>query len=231
MGILSLSNKHTSCNEIFEQNKKSDASMIYSDASKVEEFSIELSVGDQWAEDISKEKAIMYAIENEEISIKPQTSIVLEIKEDLHVPFNMYGLVLQTGSVFLEQGILIGSGKIEPSFNGKLRLLIFNTSKTKRVLKKGQKIASAIFMRTDKTIKAPIYNHSRDSVQKNRGIIARLHTSFLSDKKFVITIVVNIITSSLAVALITGILPVNNKTTASLNQISIKTEPKTTKTD
>jgi len=160
MGILSLRGKHTNCKEAFELNKKSDVSFIHTDASDVEGFSIELSVGDQWAKDLSKEKAVMYAIEDL-ITIKPQSSIVLEVKENIHVPFNMYGLVLQTGSVFLEQGILIGAGKIEPSFDGKLRMLIYNTSKTKRTLKKGQKIASAIFMRTDKTIKAPIYNHNR----------------------------------------------------------------------
>lgn len=206
MGVLSLSGKHTNCNEVFEANKKSDASLLYSDAENIEEFSVELSVGDQWAQDLTKEKAIMYAIEGDEISIKPQSSIVLEVKENFQVPFNMYGLVLQTGSIFLEQGILIGAGKIEPSFDGKLRILIYNTSRTKRTLQKGQKIASAIFMRTDKTIKASIYKDNRESVQKKRGLLAKMLAFLKEDKKFTISLLAMIITSSLTAAFVSAAL-------------------------
>lgn len=202
MGILSLRGKHTNCKEAFELNKKSDASLIHSDASDVEEFSIELSVGDQWAKDLSKEKAVMYAIEDL-ITIKPQSSIVLEVKENIHVPFNMYGLILQTGSVFLEQGVLIGAGKIEPSFDGKLRLLVYNTSKTKRTLLKGQKIASAIFMRTDKTINASIYSNNRAPVPKKRGTMAKVYSFFADDKKYTINLIATTLTSSLIAVLFT----------------------------
>lgn len=200
MGILSLKDKHTDCNEEFERNKKSDASLICSDASTIEEFSIELSVGEQWAEDLSNEKAVMYAIEGSSISIKPQSSIVLEVKESIKVPFNMYGLILQTGSIFLEQGVLIGAGKIEPSFDGKLQLLIYNTSKTKRTLQKGQKIASAIFMRTDRTINASIYTNSRSSVQKKMGFIKKTWAFFASDIKYTVGLIVTILTSSTVAA-------------------------------
>ncbi len=225
MGILSIKGKHTNCNETFEINKKSDASLIYSDASMVEEFSIELSVGDQWAKDLTKEKATMYAIEDDEISIKPQSSIVLEVQENIQVPFNMYGLILQTGSVFLEQGILIGAGKIEPSFNGKLRMLIYNTSKTKRTLKKGQKIASAIFMRTDKTIKASIYNNNRALVQEKRGGIAKALAFFNADKKFTINLLAMIITSSLTAAIVTYSLSSNDEKTAQPDQQPVIEQP------
>ncbi|RZM73950.1 hypothetical protein C3B51_20475 [Pseudoalteromonas rubra] len=206
MGILSIKEKHTDSNEAFERNKKSDASLIYTDAGTVEEFSIELSVGDQWAKDLTKEKASMFEIEGEGISIKPQSSIVLEVQEHIQVPFNMYGLVIQTGSVFLEQGILIGAGKIEPSFDGKLRMLIYNTSKTKRSLKKGQKIASAIFMRTDKTINASIYKDKRALVKENRGKMAKICAFFNADKKFTINLLAMIITSSLTAAIVTSVL-------------------------
>ncbi|WP_158770946.1 hypothetical protein [Paraglaciecola sp. L1A13] len=204
MGILSIKGKHTDCNEIFELNKTSDASRIYSDATMIEEFSIELSIGDVWAEDISKDKAVMYAIEDNEISIPPQTSIVVEVQENIQVPFNMYGLILQTGSVFLEQGILIGAGKIEPSFDGKLRLLIFNTSRTKRTLKKKQKIASAIFLRTDKTIKTSIYKNNREFLhKKKKGRFTQVRSFFASDMKFTLTLIAMIITSSLTTVLFT----------------------------
>jgi deoxycytidine triphosphate deaminase len=215
MGILSIKGKHTTCNEAFELNKKSDASLIYSDASMVEEFSIELSVGDQWAKDLSKEKAVMYAIEDV-ITIKPQSSVVLEVKENIHVPFNMYGIILQTGSVFLEQGVLIGAGKIEPSFNGKLRLLVYNTSKTKRTLQKGQKIASAIFMRTDKTINASIYNNNRVPVPKKRGKLAKMYSFFTDDKKFTITLIASVLSSSLIAAFVASYLASDDGRTGSL---------------
>jgi deoxycytidine triphosphate deaminase len=221
MGILSISGKHTNSNEAFEVNKKSDASLIYSDAKMVEEFSIELSVGEQWAKDLSKEKAIMYAIEDDEILIKPQSSIVLEVQENIQVPFNMYGLILQTGSVFLEQGILVGAGKIEPSFDGKLRMLIYNTSKTKRTLKKGQKIASAIFMRTDKTIKAPIYSNSRVLVKEKRGMMVMVRAFFIADKKFTINLLAMIITSSLTAAIVTYSLSSSDEKIDELGQLPV----------
>ena len=219
MGILSIKGKHTDCNEAFEVNKKSDASLIYSDAQMVEEFSIELSVGEQWAKDLSKEKAIMYAIEDDEISIKPQSSIVLEVQENIQVPFNMYGLILQTGSVFLEQGILIGAGKIEPSFDGKLRMLIYNTSKTKRTLKKGQKIASAIFMRTDKTINASIYKNNRTLVKENRGKLAKIIAFFANDMKNTVNLFASILSSSLVAALLTIYVTSNESSPAHTEQL------------
>lgn len=212
MGILSIKGKHTDCNEAFERNKKSDASLIYTDTDtdSVEDFSIEFSVGDQWAKDLTKEKASMFEIEGDEISIKPQSSIVLEVKEHIKIPFNMYGLILQTGSVFLEQGILIGAGKIEPSFDGKLRMLIYNTSKTKRTLKKGQKIASAIFMRTDKTINASIYNDKRALVKERRGTIAKTRAFFSADKKFTVSLFFNLVTSSVAAVIVSYFLLSND---------------------
>lgn len=210
MGILSIRGKHTDCNETFERNKKSDASLIYTDTDAVEDFSIEFSVGNQWAKDLTKEKATMFEIEGDEISIKPQSSIVLEVKEHIKVPFNMYGLILQTGSIFLEQGILIGAGKIEPSFDGKLRMLIYNTSKTKRTLKKGQKIASAIFMRTDKTINASIYKDKRALVKERRGAIVKTLAFFGGDKKFTINLIAMIITSSLTAAIVAHNMSLND---------------------
>lgn len=203
MGIISVKGKHTDNIEEYERNKRSDASFIFSDAATIEEFSIELSAGNQWAEDISKEKAVMYEVEGDELSIKPQTSIVLEVKENIHVPFNMYGMILQTGSIFLEQGILIGAGKIEPSFDGKLKLLIYNTSKTRRTIKKGQKIASAIFMRTDKTLNASIYKNNRTSVKRNRTHSEKFSDFFSSNRKFIISQTITIATSSLVVFFLT----------------------------
>jgi deoxycytidine triphosphate deaminase len=227
MGILSIKGKHTDCNEAFERNKKSDASLIYTDtdADAVEDFSIEFSVGDQWAKDLTKEKASMFEIEGDEISIKPQSSIVLEVKEHIKVPFNMYGLILQTGSVFLEQGILIGAGKIEPSFDGKLRMLIYNTSKTKRTLKKGQKIASAIFMRTDKTINASIYKDKRALVKESRGATAKALAFFSADKKFTVSLFFNLVTSSVAAVIVSYFLLSNDNNIPPTEELVVIEKP------
>lgn len=205
MGILSLKSKSTTSQEKFEMNKKSDASLLFSDSENIEDFSIELTVGDQWAEDLSKEQAVMYGVENKTVVLKPKTSIILEVKETINVPFNMYGIILQTGSIFIEQGILIGAGKIEPSYNGKLQLLVYNTSKTKRTLKQGQKIASAIFMRTEHTLNTPINTTNRKPIFKKSTLVQRISNFFLNDMKFTLPLIVSII------AILISTYNINNK--------------------
>lgn len=203
MAILSVKSRQTFDPNLYEQYKKSDSSLIYVSADHTEEFSVELTMGEQWADDISKDKPVMYAVENGKVTLKPNSSIVVEVAETIHVPFNMYGIIVATGGTFLEQGIIIGAGKIEPSYCGQLKILLYNTSSAKRSISIGKKVASAIFFRTDRTITASLPSPRQDVVEKRRGTIVRVKEFFLSDPKFTLNLIVTALTSSLIATLIT----------------------------
>ncbi|MDF5995101.1 hypothetical protein P4200_12665 [Pseudomonas aeruginosa] len=80
----------------------------------------------------------------------------MEAAEEIKVPHNRYGIVLPTGSLFLSRGVLVASAKVEPAFDGKLKLRIFNTTNKNVCLTKGEKLGSVIFSpQNRRTPKAP----------------------------------------------------------------------------
>jgi dUTPase len=203
MAVLSVKSRQTVDPNLYEQYKKSDSSLIYVSTNHTEEFSIELTMGDQWADDISRDKPVMYAVEDGRVMLKPNSSIVVEVAEKIQVPFNMYGLIVPTSVTFLEQGIIIGAGKIDPSYCGHLKILLYNTSNVRRSVTIGKKIASAIFFRTDRTITASLPSPREDVIAKRRGSLTRFKDFLLSDPKFTLQLVVTALTSSVVAALIT----------------------------
>lgn len=67
------------------------------------------------------------------------------------MPNNKFGIVLSTGSLFLQEGVQIPSAKVEPGYSGILKLRLVNSSNKKVFLNKNQKIASIIFFDTSHT--------------------------------------------------------------------------------
>ena len=135
MSVISLEERITTDLAEFEKLKKSDQSRIFCRADKIEPFAIVLTLGDQWAANISRSDPAMYAIEGNEIEIPSLSSVVVEVEETLILPFNIYGIITQKGAAFLEDGLILAAGKVDPSFSGKLQVLIFNTTKSSRILK------------------------------------------------------------------------------------------------
>lgn len=153
MSIVQIKNRTTNSIEDFSKNSSSSNSYIYTSASveNIEHFSIEITLGEGWNDNYSEADVGLRKI-NDSITVSGRGSIVVEIAEDISVPFNRYGIVLPTGSLFLAQGILIASAKIEPAFSGRLKLRLFNTTDKKIKIAKGRKLGSVIFFSTDATI-------------------------------------------------------------------------------
>lgn len=152
MSIIQIKGRTTSDERLFRDNSYSGSSYILTDADEknIEEFSIEITIGEGWSDNYSPTNKKMMKIDDE-ISIGARASIVIEAKEEIWVPFNRYGIIVPTGSMFLSKGILVAPAKIEPAFQGKLMLRLINTTQSKYVLKKGEKLASAIFFPTEST--------------------------------------------------------------------------------
>lgn len=162
MSVIQIKDRTTECEAKFTNFSSSSNSFIYTTASEsnLENFSIEISLGEGWNENYSEAHVGLIKI-HDSINVGGRGSIVVEVAEVIRVPYNRYGIVVPTGSLFLTQGILIASAKVEPAFNGKLKLRLFNTTDKKIKLEKGRKLGSVIFFSTESAIPHDII--SRDS--------------------------------------------------------------------
>ncbi|SNX58743.1 Deoxycytidine triphosphate deaminase [Nitrosomonas ureae] len=153
MTVLQIKDRTTSCQEDFNEYALSSNSFIFTTASEsnIEEFSIELTLGEGWNDKYSPFDKKLSRISDDGITIPGHGSIVVEVHDEIRVPHNRYGIVLPTGSLFLSRGILIASAKVEPAFVGKLKLRMFNTTSKRISLKKGEKVGSIIFFSTEST--------------------------------------------------------------------------------
>jgi deoxycytidine triphosphate deaminase len=164
MSVVQLKDRITNSPEEFTRFSSSTNSQIFTTAehSAIENFSIEISLGEGWNDNYSDADVGLRKIDKF-IIVPRGGSIVVEIAEEIRVPFNKYGLVLPTGSLFLAQGILIASAKVEPAFCGRLKLRLFNTTAKKVTLVKGRKLGSVIFFSTESTM-------PHDMISRNSSI-------------------------------------------------------------
>lgn len=165
MTVIQVKGRTTESEEYFDNHSLSNSSYIYTTASEknIEEYSLELTVGSGWNNSYSPKNRGLIAI-TEGITIQRHGSIVVEVGEEIHVPHNRYGIVLPTGSMFLSQGILVASAKVEPAFIGKLKLRMYNTTDREANISKGEKIGSVIFFSTESTkVHDKIYKNSETS--------------------------------------------------------------------
>lgn len=164
MTVIHLQDRNTTLETLFNSQRSSQASvLLVNKEAKVERFSLELTVGTSWAKIFSPSQRSFVQIDSNGVRIGRHDSIVIEVAEDIHVPNNMYGILVPTGSLFLGLGILIAPAKIEPGFAGKLTLRLFNTTAEKYTLKTGQKLGSAIFFPTDTTV-------DHETLRRERGV-------------------------------------------------------------
>ncbi len=152
MALINIRQRVTKDSAKFERFISSDSSVLLSDGNIVEDWSIELTLGDYWTAKPASEPPRMYPSEFGEVGIGPHSSVLIEVKEHLRVPNNMFGFLLPKGKLLLEHGILMATTKIEPRYEGRLRILLYNTTSNKQYLKRGMVIASSVFLSTSVTL-------------------------------------------------------------------------------
>jgi len=152
MSVKIVDGRTTSEEQIFYKSETSPNSLIFTDADSknIEKFSLEVSLGEGWNENYSPFSNNLYKIINE-ITVRPRGSIVVQVKESIKVPFNRYGILLPTGSMFQTKGIMVAPAKVEPAFEGKLKLRLFNTTNSSVKINIGEKLASIVFFDTELT--------------------------------------------------------------------------------
>ncbi|WP_329763817.1 dCTP deaminase domain-containing protein [Stenotrophomonas geniculata] len=207
MSVIEISRRISQDEKTFLDSSSSDKSLLYLKGGlDPGAYSIDLSVGCAWNERYGPTSSQLYRIPQDGLDIGRHGSIVIEVAEDIKVPHNMYGILVPTGSLFLDRGILIAPAKVEPSFSGHLKLRLFNTTEYKYCLRSGDKIASIVFFSTENTSFQP----------KSEKISATVDTKVPFKKRFdgwvsrnhnqLITWAIMIVCSSASAALFSSLL-------------------------
>ena len=203
MSVVHIQNRITRDQKSFEDNAASDRSLLWlSESANAEAFSIDLTVGDQWSEKYGSTSNEMHKIADDGMRILRHGSVVVTAAENIRVPHNMYGVLVPTGSLFLDKGILIAPAKVEPSFTGNLKLRMFNTTALKHTLKKGDKLGSVIFFSTETTqFQKPVTKNSV-LISKPIPLIERVSQWCKKNINQLITWIISLFGGSLIAALI-----------------------------
>lgn len=203
MSIIDIKSRTTTSARTFQDSKSSDRSVAWVDeGTNVERFSVELSIGEAWSRRYGPASNEMLAIPDEGIKLGANQSVVVEVAERIAVPHNMYGLVIPTGSLFLNLGIILAAAKIEPSFNDRLKLRLVNTSGESRVVKRGQKVASAIFHSTETTEFSAEFHKKSVTATRAPGRIRTLSSWMKRNPVQLTTWFITFVTSSVSAALL-----------------------------
>ncbi|MEH1841154.1 MAG: hypothetical protein V7L20_20945 [Nostoc sp.] len=118
-------------NVIFIQNL--DAKQIRNtDSSNV---TYDLKVGDEYRD--HRESGKTDLLDNGRISLQPGSTVIIETAETFKLPKSRFGHIVPKVSL-LQDGLSNTSSKIDPGYDGKLSITVFNLGKRTVQLKKGQ---------------------------------------------------------------------------------------------
>lgn len=154
MGVVDLSNRLTSDWDKYCTFLKSSSSYVFTenieklDKEDLGSTTINLLAGDKyWNPNSPKEKLIS----QKGLNIKPKESIVLVVKNKIGLPLNVFGSIYGRGTNIFN-GFFVSSGKIDPGFQGYLKIGLYNGNNKKITIKTGEIIASCSFYNMDLTL-------------------------------------------------------------------------------
>ena len=194
MAIVDLSTRITNNWLDFHQNQLSSDSSIYINQDSIilddGPASIDFSVGEKW---FFQNDNTAYKVTNDGIILTPFQSILIETFEEIALPYNIFGLVTGKG-LQIFQGTFISTGKINPGFNGKLKIGIYNGSKKKIKLYKNKPLCTCVFFEMESNLKVPIKNQADLSVQLIKPIGKKLQfVLYLKENKEIIAIFISVL--------------------------------------
>lgn len=140
----------------YERHSQSDASLLLTRTGEVAEFELSLTIGDAYAPRHPTEDGAFVGLKDNQVVIAAHSCVTVEVAEEISVPLNLFGVIFPKGSLAHMNGVFVPTTKIDPGFSGRLRLLVFNGSGRRIVLAKGQAVATAVFIRTDATVRHPL---------------------------------------------------------------------------
>lgn len=152
MSVCELNKRITKSMEEYQKYKKSDQSLIYLEngsEKSITSFSINLTVGEKYYD--YKRKQFIF-IPSEGIKLKDGESILIETKERIILPYNIFGIVTGVGKNIFSNGF-VSTGRIHPGYDGKLRIAYYHgVESTNKLIKEGMIIAGCVFLTTEMTL-------------------------------------------------------------------------------
>ena len=160
MSVIDLKSRITNEWEKMHDKMQDQSSLVYIDPIPEGDncTSMDLQVGSAYILPGSNQT---YEIPVKWIEIKPRKAVVIYTKQRLKLPFNVFGVVTGKGS-YIFRGCFLSTGKIDPAFDGHLKIGFLNESNSSITLKPGDKFATAFFMSTESTLKAPLKEYQTE---------------------------------------------------------------------
>lgn len=154
MGVIDLSKRVSHEWEEMHKKMQDQDSLVYIDPKPEGNncTSIDLEVGSAYILPGSNQT---YEIPVKGIEIKPRKAVVIYTKQRLKLPYNVFGVVTGKGS-YIFRGCFLSTGKIDPAFDGHLKIGFLNESNSSIILKPGDNFATAFFLSTESTLNAPL---------------------------------------------------------------------------
>ena len=161
MSIIDFNKRHTLDWDEMHKHMSSPDSLVFiaTDENIITcPTSIDLKVGEAY---IIPGSNHTFAIPKKGLEVKPHHSVVVYTSERLKLPYNVFGVVTGKGS-FIFRGCFLSTGKIDPAFDGKLKIGFYNGGNRKIILHTGDSFATAYFLNTDSTLTAPLSQYQTE---------------------------------------------------------------------
>lgn len=159
MSVVDLETRLTKNWDDYNSNLKSSDSLIFIDPHNYNiddgPSSIDLTVGKRF---FFHDHGQHFTITDEGVYIEPFNSLLIETEQRVCLPLNIFGIVIGKGHQIF-QGTFISSGKINPGFNGKLNIGLYNGSRKRIHIKTGQPLCSCVFLQMESNMKSPLKNY------------------------------------------------------------------------
>ncbi|QKZ15094.1 dCTP deaminase domain-containing protein [Spirosoma sp. KUDC1026] len=167
MAVVDLETRLTKDWKIYNSNLKSSDSLIYISPhiDNIEDgpSSLDLSVGNKF---LFQDSGKYYIMPEDGVYIEPFSAILIETEQRICLPLNVFGIVIGKGHQ-IYQGTFISSGKINPGFQGKLNIGLYNGSRKKILIKKGQPLCSCVFFQMESNKTNPLKDYDNNTQVNN----------------------------------------------------------------
>lgn len=162
MSVIDLKKRQTNDWDEMHKHLSSPDSMVYMDNVHNDancSTSIDLNVGNAYI--IPGSNHTFSISEKDGLNVKPHRSVVIYTKQRIKLPYNVFGVVTGKG-LFIFKGCFLSTGKIDPAFDGHLKIGFYNGSNTSIRLRRGDAFATACFFNTDGTLTAPLKQYQTE---------------------------------------------------------------------
>jgi hypothetical protein len=177
MSVVDLGSRLAGNWEKFHRYQRSSDSLIYIEGPIVlgndGPAALNLSIGGSW---FNERDGSAYLISKDGLLVRPHQAVVIETQQRMALPLNVFGLVTGKGK-FIFQALFISPGKIDPGFNGRLKIGVFNGGTKAVLLKQGEPFCFACFFEMESGLEMPLREYeapqaSRISLPPFRGRVA-----------------------------------------------------------